>query len=72
MKLLDIVRMAIHNLRRRPLRTLLNLLGIKLGTTAILMTAAGSRGVKDSLHSLLEDSESVSYTHLTLPTICSV
>ena len=57
MKLLDITSMAIHNLRRRPTRTLLNLLGITLGTTAILMTAAGSRGVKDSLHSLLENSE---------------
>jgi len=57
MKLLDIISMAIHNLRRRPVRTLLNLLGITLGTTAILMTAAGSQGVKDSLHSLLENSE---------------
>jgi len=55
MKLLDIISMAIHNLRRRPMRTLLNLLGVTL--TAILMTAAGSQGVKDSLHSLLENSE---------------
>ena len=57
MRLLDIATMAIHNLRRRPSRTLLNLLGITLGATTILMTAAGSDGVKNSLHSLLEKSE---------------
>lgn len=57
MRLFDIAKMAIHNLRRRPFRSLLNLLGITLGSTAILLTAAGSDGVKRSLHSLLENSE---------------
>ena len=57
MRMLDIAKMAVHNLRRRPGRSLLNLLGITLGATTILMTAAGSDGVKKSLHSLLEKSE---------------
>lgn len=57
MRLFDIAKMAIHNLRRRPGRSLLNLLGITLGATTILLTAAGSDGVKKSLHSLLENSE---------------
>ena len=57
MRLIDIAKMAISNLRRRPGRSLLNLLGITLGATTIMMTAAGSNGVKKSLHSLLETSE---------------
>ena len=57
MRMLDIAKMAIHNLMRRPGRSLLNLLGITLGATTILMTAAGSDGVKKSLHSLFENSE---------------
>ena len=57
MRLLDIAKMAFHNLRRRPGRSLLNLLGITLGATIILLTAAGSDGIKKSLHSLLEKSE---------------
>ena len=57
MRLIDIAKMAVNNLRRRPGRSLLNLLGITLGATTILITAAGSNGVKKSLHSLLENSE---------------
>ncbi len=57
MSWLDIIRMAIHNLRRRPFRTILNLLGIVLGTVMVLMTMAGSEGVKHALHSVLESSD---------------
>ena len=57
MQMIDIVKMAIHNLRRRPFRTALNLFGIVLGIVIILMTTAGTAGVKQSLRSLLENSE---------------
>jgi len=57
MKFFDIVKMAIHNLRRRPYRTCFNLLGIVLGTVILLLTTAGASGVKHSLASLLEGSD---------------
>lgn len=57
MRLVDIVKMAVHNMRRRPVRSFLNLLGIVLGTATILMTTAGTDGVKTALNSLFENSE---------------
>lgn len=54
----DILSMAIHNLRRRTARTLLNLLGIVVGCIVLLMTAAGVRGVKNAIHVLFDASES--------------
>ena len=57
MRIADIIKMAIHNMRRRWLRTLLNLLGIVLGTAIILMTTAGTSGVKTALNSLFENSD---------------
>jgi len=39
MNLLEIIKMATHNLLRRPGRSLLNLLGITLGTTTIFTKA---------------------------------
>ena len=56
MKLIDIALMAFHNLRRRPVRTALNLFGITLGTIIILLTAAGGDGVKKALYALIENS----------------
>jgi len=56
MRLFDIAMMALHNLRRRPFRTALNLFGITLGTIIILLTAAGGDGVKQALYSLIENS----------------
>lgn len=54
----DILSMAVHNLRRRTARTLLNLLGIVVGCIVLLMTAAGVRGVKNAIHVLFDASES--------------
>ena len=57
MSILAILQMAIHNMRRRMFRTILNLLGIALGTTIVLMTVGGTAGVKDALNSLFENSD---------------
>ncbi len=53
----DIVAMALHNLRQRKARTLLNLLGIVVGCIVLLMTAAGVRGVKSAIQLLFDASE---------------
>lgn len=57
MKMFDIVGMALHNLRYRKARTLLNLLGIVVGCIVLLMTAAGVRGVKEAVRILFDSSE---------------
>lgn len=57
MRLTDTLKMAIHNMLRRPFRSILNLVGIVLGTSIILLTIAGSNGVKAALNSLLNGSE---------------
>ncbi|GAB5401968.1 MAG: hypothetical protein Aurels2KO_01990 [Aureliella sp.] len=58
MRRIDILKMAIHNLRQRKARTLLNLLGIVVGCIVLLMTAAGVRGVKNAIQLLFDASES--------------
>ncbi|HBE71990.1 MAG TPA: hypothetical protein DDW52_27945 [Planctomycetaceae bacterium] len=57
MNMADIIRMAVHNLRFRKARTLLNLLGIVVGCIVLLMTAAGVRGVKEAVRILFDSSE---------------
>ncbi len=57
MRMRDILSMAVHNLRQRWARTLLNLIGIVVGCIVVLMTLAGVRGVKETLHVLFDSSE---------------
>ena len=57
MSLMDIARMAIHNLWSRRARTALNLTGIVVGCIVLLMTAAGGAGVKNAIHLLFDSSE---------------
>ena len=64
MKWIDILSMAVHNLRRRKARTALNLLGIVTGTIIILMTSAGGDGVKVALHAIVKSSEHARQLHI--------
>ena len=57
MRMRDILSMAVHNLRQRWARTLLHLIGIVVGCIVVLMTLAGVRGVKETLHVLFDSSE---------------
>ncbi len=57
MRLDDVLKMAIHNLWQRKLRTALNLTGIVVGCIVLLMTVAGVSGVKDALHALFDSAE---------------
>ena len=57
MKLLDVVRMALHNLWSRKLRTILNLVGIVIGCVMLMMTFAGTRGVRTGLMSIINSSD---------------
>lgn len=57
MSLTDIFRMALQNLWQRRLRTALNLIGIVIGSIVLLMTSAGTRGVREAIHALIDANE---------------
>lgn len=57
MKLLDLLKMALANQFQRPIRTLLNLIGITLGTVVFIMTSAGGAGVRDAFVVFFNQSE---------------
>ncbi len=57
MRLIDILLMALGNLWQRKLRTGLNLLGIVIGCTVLLLTAAGTSGVKKAVQAIFDSSE---------------
>ncbi len=57
MRILDIFAMALGNLWQRKLRTCLNLLGIVIGCTVLLLTAAAASGVGKAIHVLFDASE---------------
>lgn len=57
MKLIDILKMAIHNLWQRKLRGALNLIGIVIGCIILLLTTAGATGVEKAIHVLFNSSE---------------
>ncbi|MEL7500027.1 MAG: FtsX-like permease family protein [Planctomycetota bacterium] len=57
MSVLDIIKMAWLNLWQRKLKSSLNLIGIVLGSTIVLLTAAGVNGVDDALRMLFDSSE---------------
>ncbi|MEM7454739.1 MAG: ABC transporter permease [Planctomycetota bacterium] len=59
MKLSDIARMAFLNLWSRKRRTILNLAGIVTGCTMLMMTFAGTRGVADGIHAIIDQTEGV-------------
>ena len=63
----DLLRMSVSSLRRRKLRTFLTVLGVVIGTASIVVMISLGLGLQESMYK-----EAVSYTHLTLPTICSV
>ncbi|MDB4614506.1 FtsX-like permease family protein [bacterium] len=57
MTLRDTIRMSLHNLWYRKYRTLLNLVGIVTACTLLLITFAGTRGVANGIHSILNGAE---------------
>ena len=57
MRTSDILRMAVHNLWHRRMRTLLNLNGIVTGCIVLLMTASGASGVREAIHALFDSSD---------------
>ena len=58
----DVFRMAVHNLWQRRTRTLFNLTGIVTGCIVLLMTAAGTTGARNAIHTLFDDPELVGQT----------
>ena len=60
-------RMTIDAIRQNKLRSMLTLLGISIGVFSVIGVMTAIRTLESSV-----ESGSVSYTHLTLPTICSV
>ena len=65
MKFPDLLIMSMNNLRRRKLRTVLTVLGVIIGTAAIVVMVSLGIGLNEMT---MEQIASVSYTHLTLPT----
>lgn len=59
MSLIDIFQMAFHNLWQRKLRTTLNLIGVVIGNTILLLALAGTNGVRTAVHALFDASEIV-------------
>ena len=57
MRLSDIAAMALGNLWQRKLRSALNLLGIVIGCTVLLLTAAAASGVEKAVYALFDSSE---------------
>ncbi len=55
----DIAAMAWHNLWSRKLRTFLNVLGVVMACVVLTMMLAGTRGVEESIHRLIEGSDDV-------------
>ena len=53
MKVFDLMRMALHNLWSRKLRTTLNLIGVVISCVILMMTFAGTRGVRTGLMSII-------------------
>lgn len=61
----DTIEMAIHNLLQRRGRSALNLLGVVVGCTMLLMATAGGQGVLVAIESLFERSEFARQIHVT-------
>lgn len=59
----DTIEMAINNLLQRRGRSVLNLLGVVVGCTMLLMAAAGGQGVVAAIESLFERSEFARQIH---------
>jgi len=59
MSLIDIFQVAFHNLWQRKLRTTLNLIGVVIGNTILLLALAGTNGVRTAVHALFDASEIV-------------
>ncbi len=57
MRTSDVIRMAVHNIWQRRVRTLFNLAGIVTGCIVLLMTAAGTSGVRNAIYALFDSSD---------------
>ncbi len=57
MRTTEVLRMAVHNLWQRQVRTLFNLTGIVTGCVVLLMTAAGTYGTRNAIHALFDSSD---------------
>ena len=64
MRTSDVLRMAVHNLWYRRMRTLLNLNGIVTGCIVLLMTASGASGVRSAIHTLFDSTDFVRQIHI--------
>jgi putative ABC transport system permease protein len=59
MQLIEIARMAFHNLWTRKARTALNLLGVVISCIMLLLTFAGTRGASNGMQAMIDQSEDV-------------
>ncbi len=57
MRLIDIAWLALHDLRQRKLRTLLNLLGVIIGCMVLLLTTAATSGIWNAVQAIFDSSE---------------
>lgn len=64
MRTSDVLRMAVHNLWHRRMRTLLNLNGIVTGCIVLMMAASGASGVRTAIHTLFDSSDFVRQIHI--------
>lgn len=60
----EVIRMAVHNLWQRRVRTLFNLTGIVLGCIVLLMTAAAASGIRTAVHALFDSTDFVRQTYI--------
>lgn len=59
MRFSDLLSMSVSNLRRRPLRTFLTILGVVIGTAAIIVMVSLGIGLKEQNRELVEASGSL-------------
>lgn len=59
MRFSDLLSMSVNNLRRRPLRTFLTILGVMIGTAAIIVMVSLGIGLKEQNRELVEASGSL-------------
>ena len=59
------LKIAFEAMRTNAIRSVLTILGVAVGVSVVVALAAVITGIRTSVMA-------VSYTHLTLPTICSV
>jgi len=61
LSIVDLVKMACHNLWQRKFRAAFNLVGIVIGNVVLLIALAGTNGVRVAFHAIVDASEVARY-----------